>query len=198
MKTKVCSKCKIELPITEFYKRSDSNRLRSHCKYCYSTYFKNNKNHIQANKREWTHKTGIHQPLEVATDCGSYLGIYITERVVSHYFDNVTRTPMGTPGHDLICNKGYKIEVKSACISNKNTPGWTFHIRRNIIADYFVCLAFNNRINLSPMHIWIIPKSIASGRSSITITNSKKVLKKWEQYEKPLDKVIACCNSLRG
>ena len=198
MKTKICTRCKIELPINEFYKRSDSNRYRSYCKICYSVYYKSNKDYIRSRKNDWMHKTGRTRPLKLANDCGPYLGIYIAEQVISQYFENVQRSPMGTPGYDIICKNGYKIDVKSSCITNKkNTPGWVFNTRYNIIADYFVCLAFNNRYDLSPIHIWIIPNSNLMYKSSITITNSEKILKKWSKYEKPIGKVIECCDLMK-
>lgn len=39
METKICSKCKKELPLTEYYSRGNG-KLRSECKQCHSNYVK--------------------------------------------------------------------------------------------------------------------------------------------------------------
>ena len=57
--TYICSKCKIEKPISEFGKARDRTRgHRSQCKYCLKEYEKKNKLHIQERKRVYrqTHK----------------------------------------------------------------------------------------------------------------------------------------------
>jgi hypothetical protein len=38
MENKVCTKCKEDKPLTEYYKRSDSKGFRSHCKKCCGDY----------------------------------------------------------------------------------------------------------------------------------------------------------------
>jgi len=40
MKTKICSRCKIELPITDFCKGNDKDDLNYHCKNCQNKYYK--------------------------------------------------------------------------------------------------------------------------------------------------------------
>jgi hypothetical protein len=42
MKTKICNKCKIEKPFSEFHKGNDKNRLRYECKSCRKQYDKDN------------------------------------------------------------------------------------------------------------------------------------------------------------
>ena len=45
IKTKVCSKCKRELPITEFHRnKATKDGLQSHCKECTKLYDANKKN----------------------------------------------------------------------------------------------------------------------------------------------------------
>lgn len=56
--TKVCSKCKRELPISEFNKNKNSkDGLYSYCRQCASErtseYYKNNKEHIKTVVREY-------------------------------------------------------------------------------------------------------------------------------------------------
>lgn len=38
--TKLCSRCQRDLPVTEFTKRGDSDKLRSHCRACRGRYTK--------------------------------------------------------------------------------------------------------------------------------------------------------------
>jgi hypothetical protein len=65
-----------------------------------------------------------------------------------------------------------------------------------VIADYFLCLAFDNRSDLTPMHVWLLPGRVVSHYQGISITNSSRGLAKWSKFEKPLDKVVACCKIL--
>ena len=72
-----------------------------------------------------------------------------------------------------------------------------FNIHQNQIADYFLCLAFDNRQQLNPMHIWLIPSRKINNLKTLTISESR--LDKWSQYEliDKLDKVIGCCNIMK-
>jgi len=105
--------------------------------------------------------------------------------------------PTGNPGYDFLCSKGYKIDVKSATKS-KSRNGWMFKISKNRIADYFLLLAFDNRENLNPQHLWLIPAVILNDKKNTTIAPS--TLEKWSKYEldNKLNDVIACCTTLRG
>ena len=126
----------------------------------------------------------------------TYLGVTIAEKVLSKIFKNVKLMPYGNPGYDFKCGKGFLVDVKSGCI-RKNYIAWTFHINKNIIADYFLCLAFDNRDNLNPLHVWLIPNKRVSHLGALTISLSK--LDKWSQYElNKLDNVKACCATLRN
>lgn len=127
--------------------------------------------------------------------CDQYLGIHIAERILSHIYPNVERMPINNPGYDFICGKGFKVDVKSGCLREDQNNRWLFHINKNIIADYFMCLAFDNREDLNPLHIWLIPGHILNFKTTVTI--NKSTLNKWSQYEQPLDKVISCCDSIR-
>jgi len=130
-------------------------------------------------------------------ESSQYLGVTIAERVLSKIFKNIEVMPINNSGYDFICNSGYKIDVKSATkMKNQNT--WLFHIRQNQIPDYFLCLAFDNRKNLNPEHIWLIPAEKVNHLISLGISVSK--LDKWSQYEltDKLNDIIACCDVLRG
>lgn len=130
-------------------------------------------------------------------DCTLYLGVHIAERVLSHIFEDVVRMPNGTPGFDFICKKGFKIDVKSSCLSKKGY--WQFNIKYNKIADYFLLLAFDNREYLNPEHIWLIKRSDLSNKGKILINNAEYSLLyyiKYEQIDK-LEILKDCCNILR-
>ena len=107
--------------------------------------------------------------------------------------------PYGHKGFDFFCNKGKKIDVKSACIYIDNrgnrSDSWSFHIHRNSIADYFLCLAFDNREDLNPLHIWLIPGHIVNHLKGATIAES--TLSKWDEYKLDINKVATCCNSMK-
>lgn len=120
--------------------------------------------------------------------------------------------PPGNHGYDFICGKGFKVDAKSACY---NLDGfWTFGIKYNKISDYFACLAFDNRSALKPLHFWLIPgtanipygKGPADWKDKKTrqvnnfcqITINARTLDKWEEYEKPIDKVLTSCNLMKS
>lgn len=131
-------------------------------------------------------------------ECPVYLGVYVAEKVLSKFFDNIIIMPYGNPGYDYICDKGYKIDVKSSCLHIHNREKyWLFCIDRNTIADYFLCLAFDDRESLKPQHIWLIPGNIVNCRLRFGIYNTLSSLSKWLIYEKPLDKVINYCVELK-
>ena len=131
-----------------------------------------------------------------------YLGVYVAERALSKFFNDIQKMPMNNPGYDYICGKGFKIDVKSSCLhkykNNRGQMRWQFTIRRNKIADYFLCLAFDSRESLTPLHVWLIPSSIVSNRTHLDITNTIEILSKWALYERPIDRVVACCQIMKS
>ncbi len=143
--------------------------------------------------------------------CSSFLGVHIAERVLSYVFESVTRMPYGNKGYDFICKKEHKIEVKSSCLTKDKRffyDFWYFSIKQNKIADYFLLLAFDNRTDLNPQHIWlikgtelvgVIKKDILNKRLALTITSAQKSIKAFEVYEltDKLKNVITCCNKLK-
>lgn len=134
-----------------------------------------------------------------AKNSSSYLGVYIAENVLRKVFENVEKMPYGNKGFDFICNKGYKIDVKSACADYI----WLFYIGKNKIADYFLMIAFDNRENLNPVHLWLVKSDeVIRGRklnkcSTITIlTKDCETLSKYELIDK-LDKIKEMCEAFR-
>jgi hypothetical protein len=164
-------------------------------------YYKLHRDDMIASAMIQSYKSGRRHPLADAKDSASYLGVYVTERILGHIFNSTKRMPIGNPGYDFVCGKGFKIDAKSSCLRSYSNlvakPFWQFHIERNTTADYFFCLAFDNRESLEPVHIWLIPGNVVNHLTTLSITNSPTVLKKWSKYERPLDKVITCCALIR-
>lgn len=154
-----------------------------------------NTDHITISSRFIKNKNSNNR-IQTNPNCSSYLGVYIAERVLSKVFKNVERMPYGNPGYDFICDKGYKIDVKSTCHTKSRCKKYTFSIKRNKITDYFLFLAFDNRQDLNPLHLWLIPGHIVNNK--ITIEISESTLDKWSEYEQPINKVISCCDTLRS
>jgi hypothetical protein len=121
-----------------------------------------------------------------------YLGCTIAEKVLSKVFNDVKTMPFGNPGYDFICNKGKKIDVKSGCLK-KN--GWKFHINRNIIADFFLCIAFDNRKSLTPLHLWLIPSSKVKDKKTVGICSS--TIHKWDEFKLDISKTLQCCDQMK-
>ena len=105
--------------------------------------------------------------------------------------------PYNNKGFDFICDKGYKIDVKSSCFLTSRPNMWAFKIRYNTIADYFLCLAFDNRKDLNPAHIWLIPGHIINHQTCASI--SKSTLDRWHEYEliDKLGEVMTCCDAMK-
>ena len=165
--------------------------------------------------RAYIHKKGIKKPMGENKSCSAYLGVHIAERVLSKIFINVIRMPYGNKGYDFICQKGYKIEVKSSCIrsqkrNNRIHTKWDFEINKNNIADYFIFIAFDNRESLNPCHVWLIKgteiiKTIKNKPTKLnckkvfSISNSKQSITLYKYYElnDKLEQVKKCCIQIR-
>jgi len=189
---KRCPKCKKVKPLSDFWIHK-SGRYKGmplyKCKKCY----------VAANLI-YVHETGRKIPMSRAKKSSSFLGVYVAERALSNFFTNITRMPMNNPGYDFLCNKNKRIDVKSSCLRYRNhqSPGWQFTIKCNKIAEYFLLIGFDNRVDLNPMRVWLIPSSVINCMNTIFISNLESSLAKWSIYEKSLNKVIACCNIMRG
>lgn len=162
-----------------------------------STYQKNNPEKCRAYGIKSKRKRGI-LPMAENKTCGLFLGVHVAEKVLSYVFNNVVRQPVTNPGFDFICNKGKKIDVKSSCLNHQKykTPCWSFHIDRNKIADYFLCLAFDNRKDLTPLHMWLLPADKFNHMSGTRISMNR--IAKWNQYAINIDKVSNCCDIMRN
>ena len=139
-----------------------------------------------------------HLPMSENRMGALFLGVHVAERVLSNVFKDVIRQPHGNPGFDFICNKGKKIDVKCSCLHYREKwgkPYWQFKINKNKIADYFLCLSIDDRINLNPKHMWLLPADKFNNQVSIAVSTSK--IDKWNQYSVPVDKVTGCCEVLK-
>lgn len=130
--------------------------------------------------------------------CASFLGIYVAEHVLSMVFNDVKIMPPNHNGYDFICNKGMKIDVKAACLTKSHGEyvQWNFSLRRNTMADFFLCLAFNTRNDLDPVHLWLIPGNEINHLMGASI--AKSTINKWDNYKLDITKVIDCCNTLKS
>ena len=188
-----CIKCGVALVIGV---NTTQRQLDNHayiCRECRHEYERSH--HVE--RTDWRHRTGRQQPMNENKQCASFLGVHVAEQVLSHVFKNVQRMPYGNPGFDFICGGGYEIDVKSACRSQDGrSNNWKFHIFKNRVAKYFLCLAFDNRKDLNPEHIWLIPGGLVNHLIGLTI--SMATLQKWEEYALDISKVSACCDIIRG
>ena len=200
---KRCTHCGLVLPASGFQKNAcKSDGLQSWCKQCrYVADRTIYRDKVNAYHKAWEIKHGIVGKIAESHDSSSYLGVYIAERALSKFFDHIERMPYGNPGYDFICGKGFKIDVKSACLrgyKGKNATCWSFTIRKNQVADYFLCLAFNNRVDLEPQHVWLVPSDAAKNLYGLVVPCSNYGLNKWRKFEKPIENVLSCCNTIRS
>jgi len=143
--------------------------------------------------RNYTYRHGT-KPMNENKDCPVYFGVYFVEGALCNMFDNVTRMPIGNKGYDFVCGNDKKIDSKGACLSKRDN-NWHFGINYNTTADYFFLAAFDNREDLNPLHIWLIPGHVLNHLSGTSISPSS--LDKWAEYEKPIDEMIVCCNEMK-
>lgn len=186
-----CIRCGAKLVVDENTPKSTFDRGEYICRDClhfYSLEYGREQELIRM------HRSKKSRPMGENKTCAQYLGVHIAERVLSHVFKDVKRMPYGNPGYDVICNRDKMIDIKSSCRGNHNR--WIFVFNKNQIADYFLCLAFDNRENLNPEHIWLIPAGDVNHKTGVTI--SMTTLGKWSKYELPIDQVVSCCDTIKG
>jgi len=163
--------------------------------------------------REKEYESGRQKSMYDNKNCSMYLGVHIAERILSKIWDNVIRMSIGNIGYDFICGKGFKVDVKSSCIvtslrehelKSYEVHNWFFNIKKNKIADYFLLIAFDNREDLTPLHIWLIKgdkivnKSKLNDKISLIIYTHLKSVNKLKEYEQTdkLEKMKKCCEEL--
>lgn len=195
----ICRRCSVKLDSENWYPsvRKKSGYI---CKTCHIAEVRNQ----QGKKPDETSNTALHrmqrngiQPFDENDECSLFLGVHIAERVLSKVFKNVERMPMHNPGYDFICNHGKKIDVKSSCrrFSYRQSDRWRFYIGKNHAPDYFLCLAFDNRVNLNPEHVWLIPREDIGVSDNIGV--SEATTDRWNKYALSIDKVINCYGRMK-
>jgi hypothetical protein len=160
-----------------------------------NTWGKNHKDKRLAYDEKSRRKHGV-LPIYENKACSMYLGIHVAERVVSKVFDTAERMPHNNPGYDFVCNKGKKVDVKSACARIRGgCTEWGFGIARNAVADYFLCIAFDDREQLNPMYIWLLPGCLVRHLTVASICAS--TIDKWDKYVIDIDNIVSCCDEMR-
>ena len=92
---KKCSHCGQDKLLDEF--GTDNSRLdglKYHCKDCVRIFARKSHGSVAYNENK---------------SCSLYLGVYIAEPMLLNHYGLATKMPVGNPGYDYLCGKGYKI-----------------------------------------------------------------------------------------
>lgn len=192
---KTCRVCNVEL-VAENWSVSRRNRRDYICKGCHvgsnRAWRQANPDKKKAQSERGNRKQGM-RAFNENKECTQYLGIHVAERVLSQVFKDVLVMPMHNPGYDVICNHGKRIDIKSSC--QRENGSWAFHIERNTIADFFLCIAFDNREDLTPLHAWLISGNKLNHLVGASIRPG--TIHKWDKYRLDMSKICACCDAMR-
>ena len=156
-------------------------------------YRENHKDHLA----ECTRKRMGYQSMYENKLCPAYLGVVIAERLCRHLFKDIEVMPNNHSGYDFICGKNKKIDVKSSSIhlDRSKHAYWKFNIDHNTTADFFICVAFDNRTNLTPLHLFMIPGKEVNDQGSISSTLSR--IHKWSHWERDIEDAQICCAEIK-
>lgn len=193
-----CRVCNVELDDENWYPSQRYGEKRSYiCKKCVLEHSRlwrgDNCEKVREQGIRAIRKKGI-VPMSENRGCSAFLGVHVAERVLSSVFKNVERTPYGNSGYDFICNHGKKIDVKSSCL--RKDGRWLFNLKKNTIADHFLCIAFDDRDSLNPLHVWLLPSNIFGTMRSVSIKPS--TIDIWDEHRLNIDDVIKYCNIIRS
>lgn len=193
---KICRVCGVVLIPNINWHPSGVKHNNKICKPCSNKkcgkWKQENREHCLRYRKEQHYKNG-RKPMSENKECASYLGCHVAEHVLSKIFKDVEVMPPNHSGYDFICNKGKKIDVKSACINKSG--GWIFSINNNKVADDFLCLAFDNREELNPLHIWLLPSRLVNHIKNTSICES--TISKWDEFRLDIDAVVDKCNEMK-
>lgn len=142
-------------------------------------------------QREKYWNRGDYSPMSENENCPAYLGVYIGEDIAKiiliDIFGGIEKSMRYRhPSYEYIVKGGYKIDVKTIKLDNKNRC--IFPIKYNKIADYFLLIAFRDIENLNIEHIWLIKgNDIVRDRklnqfSGLSITNNIKNMLMFKKY----------------
>ena len=183
----ICKECQKELDRSWRKENPEKHRARN------ARWKKENPDKAKAISTRNNRKNGA-IPMDENKDSAAYLGVYINERLIRLHFKDVEVFPYGHPGFDFICNKNMKIDGKSSCLTAGGR--WIFAIKRNTEADYFLCVAYDDREKLNIAHVWMIPGEDVNDHVSISI--SPNTVHKWDKYIYDIEGFSACCNAMKN
>jgi len=189
----ICRRCGIVLDSENWFPSHQKGNRRI-CKECERERLRRwREANPEKHKANYTrsHRKQGDRPHNENKECTMYLGVHIAEKVLSRVFKDVEVMPMNHPGFDFICNHGKKIDVKSSCLGRTKYPQWGFHIDHNTTADFFLCLAFDNRDALNPLHIWLLPGNKVNHLTTATI--SPNTVSRWDEYALDISEINECC-----
>lgn len=199
---KECSKCHKVKPFSEFHLRKSSKDGRQpRCKKCNNEiskkYYQEHREQRKDYYEKVVRKRMGHLPMCENKKCSSYLGVVIAERLCRHLFKDVEVMPYGNTAYDIVCNRGKKIDVKSSTMTLQHNkyPRWAFKINLNTTADYFILVAFDNRSDFNPLHMWMIPGSEVNKQTKASIRPS--TLHKWSRWERDIKDAQLCCVEMK-
>jgi len=118
------------------------------------------------------------------------------ERIIKNTVDMLEDTSRNNwfAPYDLICSKGYKVDVKGSSllypsIKRKWTTPilfWTFNTNKNVIVDYYICVGFDETFH-KVNHVWIF-KNDKTLKSKHCIHIQQNKLDQFKQFEWDLNK----------
>lgn len=182
---KRCPRCG-ELKYLEEFHLDNSNK-NGHCWRC--------KVCANESQREYDYKNGG-RPMSENIECPHYLGSFVNETLLHSLFTDSIRMEYGHPGYDLRCGSGYRIDAKSSVLHDRGSGIWTFYINKNINTDYFMLVAYDDRVNLNIMHMWIFPSSVLNDKKCFGISVS--TVNRWTEWEMPTGQAQATLDLLRS
>ena len=190
-----CNKCGAELTVDNWYKSNIEKKyyICNSCSNCRSSEWRKNNPERSTEIRKKSERVRGIMSFDENKECALFLGVHIAEGVLRRVFKDVDRMHMGNPGFDFICNSGKKVDVKSSCINKRGH--WHFNICRNTCPDYFLCLAFDNREDLNPLHCWLFPGYEFNHLQALTPRPG--MVSKWTEYEIDISKVVDCCDTMK-
>lgn len=179
------------------YQKENKEKIKEYMKKYNKEHSEEKKGYYKEHNEKYRREHGV-QSMYDNKNCSSYLGVVVGERLCKHLFNDVQVMPIGNPNFDIICNRGKKIDVKTSSTYMKigRHPYWIFHINKNKIADYFICVAFDNRTDLNPLHMWMIPGKDVNDKIGISIAETK--IHKWDKYKMDLCNAKICCDTMKN
>lgn len=190
-----CGICKLIKPVSDFPRRKSGRYAGAILHCCHDCNLDRvhtwNKNHPGATAKR-NHAKGKCLPYTESKDCHYWIGIHVAERLTLNYFKDYYQMPFGNHGYDLMNGKSEKIDCKASLfrVVSHGRYGWQFAIDRNTIPTWFFCIGFGHAKDDAPLRAWKIPMGVVSHLMRLSIYPGERSLRKWAQYELPLEGII--------